>query len=174
MRGASVIQEGKAALARIAETDIKRLTEAATGATFYRDNLTDAQRAANRRIVDISAPTALAAASSANQHFAAAFMNDTFAGYVIATRHAENDRELDWLMVHPDFHGTGVAASLMQNGIAWLGEWNAMWLNVIRYNERAIRFYRRFGFEIDPDAETNHAVPHVIMRRPARTDGEKR
>ncbi|HEY1146594.1 MAG TPA: hypothetical protein VGE84_09680 [Allosphingosinicella sp.] len=33
--------------------------------------------------------------------------------------------------------------------------------------ERAIRFYWRFGFEIDPDARTDHVVPHAIMRRPA-------
>jgi ribosomal protein S18 acetylase RimI-like enzyme len=68
-------------------------------------------------------------------------------------------------MVHPDFHGTDVAASLMRHGIDWLGETNPIWLNVIRHNERAIRFYRRFGFEVDPNAKTAHIVPHVIMRR---------
>ena len=62
---------------------------------------------------------------------------------------------------HPD-----VATSLMRRGIAWLGHGNAMWLNVIRHNEPAIRFYRRFGCEIDPAAKTAHIVLHVIMRRP--------
>jgi ribosomal protein S18 acetylase RimI-like enzyme len=159
------VVDGAAALARIAPGEITRLTEAATNATFYRDDLTLEQRAANRRIVDISEATARAAARE-NQNFSAAFVDDRFAGYVIATRHAASDLELDWLMVHPDFHGTDVAASLMRCGIAWLGEGNAMWLNVIRHNERAIRFYRRFGFEIDPAAKTAHIVPHVIMRRP--------
>ena len=165
MRGPCTIRTGNDALAHATVDDITHLTEAATGATFYRDDLTEAQRAANRRIVDISAPTVLAACERANQHFAAAFVDGRFAGYVIATLHAENDRELDWLMVHPDFHGTDVAPQLMQAGIAWLDPMRPMWLNVIRHNERAIRFYRRFRFEIDPNATTNHIVPHVIMRR---------
>jgi ribosomal protein S18 acetylase RimI-like enzyme len=163
------ILEGQTAAARIAGGDITNLTEAATNATFYRDDLTPEQRAANRRIVDVSEATARIAAASPNQNFAAAFVGDRFAGFVIASRHGEGDLELDWLMVHPDFHGTDVAASLMRHGIAWLGEANPIWLNVIRHNERAIRFYRRFGFEIDPDARTDHVVPHVIMRRPPTT-----
>ena len=40
-----------------------------------------------------------------------------------------------------------------------------MWLNVVRHNERAIRFYRKHGFEIDPEAECPHVMPHWIMRR---------
>jgi ribosomal protein S18 acetylase RimI-like enzyme len=159
------VLESNDALARLAPGDVARLTEAATNATFYRDDLTPEQRAANRRIVDISEATARVAAEREYQNFAAAFVDDRFAGYVIATRHAEADLELDWLMVHPDFHGSYVAASLMRHGIAWLGEANPIWLNVIRHNERAIRFYRRFGFEIDPGATTAHIVPHVIMRR---------
>ena len=165
MTDALTILSGQAALARIPPGEIANLTQAATNATFYRDDLTADQRAANRRIVEISEATARAAAARANQDFAAAFVGDRFAGYVIATRHGEADLELDWLMVHPDFHGTDVATALMRHGIAWLGETNPIWLNVIRHNERAIRFYRRFGFEIDPDAHTAHIVPHVIMRR---------
>lgn len=167
------IVDGRDALARIAPGDIARLTEAATNATFYRDDLSPEQRAANRRIVDISEATSRAASERENQNFAAAFVGPRFAGYVIATRHSESDLELDWLMVHPDFHGTDVAASLMQHGIAWLGATNSIWLNVIRHNERAIRFYRRFGFEIDPAAKTAHIVPHVIMRRPPQPLGAK-
>ena len=53
----------------------------------------------------------------------------------------------------------------MEAGIGWLGADRPLWLNVIRHNERAIRFYRRFGFEIDPQAVTDHVVPHAIMRR---------
>ncbi len=35
----------------------------------------------------------------------------------------------------------------------------------IRHNERAIRFYRKFGFEVDTAAELNRPVPSWIMRR---------
>lgn len=147
---------------------VTRLTEAATRATFYRDDLTEAQIASNRRIVAISAPTCLAAASNAHQHFVAAYVDGAFAGYVIATVHAPDNRELDWMMVHPDFHGTPVSAALMEAGIDWLGAERPLWLNVIRHNERAIRFYRKFGFEVDADAVTDHVIPHAIMRRASR------
>jgi ribosomal protein S18 acetylase RimI-like enzyme len=159
------LRTDREALRALAPGDIHRLTEAATGATFYRDDLTDEQRAANRRVVDISEPTANAAADSATQQFAAAFAEGRFAGYVIATRHGHGDDELDWLMVHPDCHGTNVADELMRAGIAWLGPHKPIWLNVIRHNARAIRFYEKFGFKIDPTVTTAHIVPHVIMRR---------
>jgi len=156
-----------AALARSGAEAITRLTEAATAATFYRDGLTPEQVAANRRIVAISAGACAAAAASPDQRFGAAFVVGTLAGYVIATRHAPHDLELDWMMVDPAHHGGGVAPALMEAGIGWLGTDRPLWLNVIAHNERAIRFYRRFGFEIDPDARCDHVVPHAIMRRAA-------
>lgn len=160
-----VTEVGAAALNRLAPDAIANLTQAATEATFYRDDLTPEQLAANRRIIDISTSCCAGAAANDHQQFAAAFVDGCFAGYVISTIHAPDNHELDWLMVHPDFHGSGVAAALMQAGMEWLGTSRPMWLNVIRHNERAIRFYRRFGFEIDPQATTDHVVPHWIMRR---------
>lgn len=159
--------ENHAALRRAGVEAITALTAAATAATFYVDGLAAEQVAANQRIVAISAGTCAQAARNPSQLFAAAFVGDAFAGYMIATIHAEDDRELDWMMVHPNFHGCGVAGALIQSGIAWLGCDRPLWLNVIRYNERAIRFYRRFGFEIDRAATTDHVVPHAIMRREA-------
>lgn len=155
------------AMERIRPADVEALTDAATQATFYADGLTAEQIAANRRVVAISGDTALNACAKPNQHFVAAFVAGRFAGFMIATVHAEDDRELDWMMVHPDFHGSPVASALMQAGVQWLGIDQPMWLNVIAHNERAIRFYRKHGFEVDPAARTNHAVPHAIMRRPA-------
>jgi len=155
-----------AALERAGSDAITHLTEAATSVAFYREGLSDEQLAANRRIVAISAPSCAAAAVNIDQCFAGAFVGEALAGFVIATRHAPDDLELDWLMVHPEHHGSGVAGMLMEAGIAWLGADQPLWLNVIAYNERAIRFYRKFGFEIDPGARTSHAVPHAIMRRP--------
>lgn len=156
-----------AAFERIGGADIAALTEAATRATFYADGLTEEQRSANARIVAISAATCIAAAASAHQRFSAAFLGDRFAGYMIATRHAADDLELDWMMVDPACHGSGVAPALMRAGIDFLGEGKPMWLNVICHNARAIAFYRKFGFEVDPGATTAHVVPHLIMRRAA-------
>ncbi|WP_167755803.1 GNAT family N-acetyltransferase [Vitreimonas flagellata] len=159
--------EDAGALARLAPDDIARLTDSATAATFYAASLSDEQIAANKRIITISTASCAAAAANPHQAFIAAFDHDRLAGFVISTRHAENDRELDWLMVHPDFHGTAVSRLLMERGIAWLGADQPMWLNVIAFNHRAIRFYEKFGFAIDAAARTHHLVPHVIMRRPA-------
>jgi GNAT superfamily N-acetyltransferase len=155
------------ALARIAAGEIEALTRAATGATFYGPPLTDAQIGANERVVQISMSTCETAARSEAQHFAAAFVDGRFAGYVIGTLHAPESRELDWLMVHPDFHGTPVSAALMHAVMDWLRRDRPMWLSVIQFNRRAIRFYEKFGFAVDPEARTAHVVPHYIMRRPA-------
>jgi putative acetyltransferase len=145
---------------------IAALTAEATRTGFDAGWLSQEQRAANRRVVDKSAAVCAAAAVSDTQHFAAAIDAHGLAGFVIATVHGPEDRELDWLMVRPDRHGSGIADALMLEGLAWLGLDRPAWLNVIRHNERAIRFYRRFGFEIDAAAATPHAVPHWIMRRP--------
>jgi ribosomal protein S18 acetylase RimI-like enzyme len=129
--------------------------------------MTPDQLESNRRVVRIAAETVLRACESERQLFTAAFVDREFAGYMIATVHAVDDRELDWMMVHPDFHGNGVADALMRSGMDWLGADRPMWLNVIQHNERAVRFYRKHGFEVDRTMKTEHVVPHFIMRRPA-------
>ncbi|WP_395622781.1 GNAT family N-acetyltransferase [Sphingomonas daechungensis] len=145
--------------------DITALTERATNATFYRDDLRPDEIEANRRVVRISAEAALGAIRNSHQFFAAAFVDGAFAGYVISTVHASDSRELDWLMVDPAFHGNGVADALMSAGVDWLGRDRPMWLNVLQHNRRAVRFYEKHDFAIDPDARTEHLIPHFIMRR---------
>ncbi len=162
-----LILEDGAAVARLSPDLIEALTEAATATTFYRDDLSEAEHAANRRVPAMARACYAAAAERHDQGFAAAFVDDRFAGFAISTRHGPGDHELDWLMVHPAFHGRGVAAALTDHAIAWLGAAQPMWLTVLRHNACAIAFYRRFGFEIDPYARTAHVVPHWIMRRPA-------
>ena len=115
----------------------------------------------------ISAETALGAVENDHQLFTAAFIDCAFAGYMIATVHAPDSRELDWLMVDPAFHGRGVADVLMTAGVDWLGRDRPMWLNVLQHNERAIGFYRRHDFEVDPETRTEHLIPHFVMRRAA-------
>ncbi len=155
----------RAALERINADDMTSLTDRATAATFYADALTPEQVEANRKVVRIAAETALGACANEHQLFTAAFVDGRFAGYVISTVHAADDRELDWLMVDPEFHGSDVSGALMRAGMEWLGLDRPMWLNVIQHNERAIRFYQKHGFEVDHDAVIEKIVPHFIMRR---------
>jgi ribosomal protein S18 acetylase RimI-like enzyme len=161
-----VILTDTAAFERIGAQDVVAVTRAATGSTFFRDDLTPEQLERNRHIVAISGETARAAAANDHQNFAAAFVDGALAGFVIATRQGPDDHELDWLMVSPEHHGSAVAPALMAQGMAWLGAERPIWLTVIRFNERAIRFYRRFGFEIDPDAPITGVHANWIMRRP--------
>lgn len=160
-----LLQDG-AALERLEPHDIAELTRRATASTFLADDLTPRQLEGIGHVVRISSGTAMAACDNAHQMFASAFVADRFAGYVISTVHSPESRELDWLMVDPDFHGTGVAADLMHAGMEWLGTEHPMWLNVVRHNGRAIRFYQRFGFEIDREAVTPYGMPQYIMCRP--------
>ena len=153
------------ALAQASPEEITELTRGATGATYFADGLSSDESAFIERVVRISADSVTAAAGNAHQHLVAAMSDGALAGFVIATAHSDDSRELDWLMVHPRHHGGGIASPLMRAGMAWLGEDRPMWLNVVRHNERAIRFYRKHGFEIDPDAICTHVMPHWIMRR---------
>jgi ribosomal protein S18 acetylase RimI-like enzyme len=145
--------------------EIAELTRRATAATYFADGLNSDEVAFIERVVRISGASVASAAKAAHQHLVTATCGGVLAGFVIATIHAEDSRELDWLMVDPAFHGAGIAAPLMRAGIAWLGEHRPMWLNVVRHNQRAIGFYRKHGFEIDLEAECAHAMPHYIMRR---------
>ena len=153
------------ALDRTSSEEITGLTRRATKATYYADGLNEDELAFVERVVRISAECVAGAARNSNQRLMTAISGGRLAGFVIATVHAEDDRELDWLMVDPEFHGNGIAASLMHAGIDWLGDDRPMWLNVVRHNERAIGFYRKHGFEIDPEAKCPHVMPHWIMRR---------
>ena len=155
------------ATAGLEARDVVELTERATQATFYTDGLTAEQVDANRRIPLLGGQAFFEAAASEARHLAAAFAGDGLAGFMIATRHGPEDHELDWLMVDPGHHGSGLADALMEAGIRWLGSGGAIWLTVIKHNRRAISFYRRFGFEVDSSAELKRIVPTWIMRRPA-------
>ena len=156
---------GEQALRGSKIADFQELTRRATAATYFADGLTEEELGFIERVVRISGDSVTNAARNRHQHLVTATSAGKLAGFVIATVHGEDSRELDWLMVDPEFHGGGVASPLMRAGMAWLGEDRPMWLNVVRHNERAIRFYRKHGFEIDPDAEYPHVMPHWIMRR---------
>ncbi|MGX5680987.1 N-acetyltransferase family protein [Schumannella luteola] len=57
--------------------------------------------------------------------------------------------ELSKVYVHPDHHGAGLAAQLVERSIAAARDRGAVvvWLGVNQQNERANRFYEKQGFE---------------------------
>ncbi|MEI6252277.1 MAG: N-acetyltransferase [Mycobacteriaceae bacterium] len=58
--------------------------------------------------------------------------------------------ELSKMYVLAAHHGSGPSDQLMQSGIAWATDSGAaaIWLGVNRKNQRAQRFYRRYGFRV--------------------------
>jgi diamine N-acetyltransferase len=62
---------------------------------------------------------------------------------------ARNPIQLWQLYVLPSFHGTGVAAQLMDAvlGHARSQEHDVVWLGVSEHNERGMAFYRKRGFK---------------------------
>ena len=165
--GAITLLTDAAALARTDPDAITALVERSTRSTYYRDGMTAEQHGAVARIVTISAECCARAAGADAQLYIAAFDGDMLAGFVIATRHAPDNLELDWMMVGPDHQGRGIAGLLMNAGLDWLGRDKPIWLNVVAHNGRAQAFYRRFGFAVDPETPLDRVVPQVIMRRPA-------
>lgn len=79
-----------------------------------------------------------------------------FVGYGDRGDEAPGFGEIFALYVLPEYHGTGVGALLMRAGLEKLDGYPRICLWVLKENERAIRFYRRFGFV--PDGEELHSA----------------
>lgn len=166
LRRQAVLHFDGDALSRTSAEEITALTDAATRSTYYRDDLTAEQIALIQRVVAISAESCIRAADNAHELLVGAFVDGKLGGFLISTLHAEDSREINWMMVHPLHHGLGVGAALMRSGIDWLDASQPQWLNVVTHNDRAITFYRKFGFEIDGPFTPPKAISQWVMRRP--------
>jgi ribosomal protein S18 acetylase RimI-like enzyme len=71
------------------------------------------------------------------------------------------------LYVDKAHHGTGVAAQLMNESLAWFDSGRPVVLEVASYNDRAIAFYRKHGFSELKGSEHLFAdeVPAIDMVR---------
>lgn len=78
-----------------------------------------------------------------------------FAGYG-----ASRDDDLDGagevfaIYILPDYYGKGVGYRLMKEAVARLEDHRRIAVWVLKENERAIRFYERFGYRFDGREET--------------------
>src|SRR3546814_9060317 len=72
---------------------------------------------------------------------------DTLFPYTTLFRSSDDSTELHQLYVGAAAKGTGVAAALIEWGIAWARERaSILYLSVFTENPRAQAFYRRYGF----------------------------
>ena len=93
------------------------------------------------------------------------------AGTIIgsATPFIEEDgtRRVGSLYVAKAWHGKGVGAQLMQRIIDWYGNEKPIILEVASYNDRAIEFYKKWGFQKVEGSEKLHreTMPVFAMIR---------
>ncbi len=63
-------------------------------------------------------------------------------------------RRIGAIYVLPDAQGMGIGTKLMRQALDWHGRQEDIYLEVVSYNQNAIDFYKRFGFE-----QTDTIVP---------------
>jgi ribosomal protein S18 acetylase RimI-like enzyme len=71
------------------------------------------------------------------------------------------------IYVLPAYHGTGTAQKLMDAALAWLGNDKDIVIEVVAYNDRAIRFYEKYGFVATGESGDHDLMPTILMRRAA-------
>ena len=73
--------------------------------------------------------------------------------------------EVDAIYVLSEYYGRKVGYRLMNEAISRLSEFDTIFVWVLEKNERAIRFYHRYGFEFDGSKkEWNLGTPVTIVR----------
>ena len=59
----------------------------------------------------------------------------------------ENCNRIVAIYVTPDYQKKGIGGLLIKKAFFWLGDKKDIFVNAVSYNQRAIGFYNRFGFE---------------------------
>ena len=80
--------------------------------------------------------------------------NNTTVGFVVASTEDDGRKFINSIYIEPTFQGKGLGSMLMKKALDWLGGDEPIYLEVLNYNQNAIDFYERFGFE-----KTDAAVP---------------
>ena len=96
---------------------------------------------------------------------------DRVIGFCSVTK-MPNVGHVDALYLDPEFSGKGMGGEALEEGLRWLGNDKPIELEVASYNNRAIRFYERFGFRkqntIKPiDLQNRKEIPLILMVRDA-------
>lgn len=98
---------------------------------------------------------------------------DLIVGFCIVQK-GDVANHVDALYLDPEFRGQHAGSTIFKESLKWLGQEKPVELEVASYNDRAIEFYKRFGFE-DVGIGAPHFVvddkflPITNMRKPAAT-----
>lgn len=74
-------------------------------------------------------------------------IGNKIAGYADPFIDEQGHHRVGALYVDPDLHGRGIGSKLMQKVLEFYGPNKDIYLEVVSYNQNAINFYKRFGFE---------------------------
>ncbi len=80
-------------------------------------------------------------------------------GFIDPSTDEQNRRRIGAIYVSPDAQGRGIGGKLMRQVLDWYGGDQDVYLEVVSYNQKAISFYERFGFE-----KTNSVIPEELGR----------
>lgn len=80
--------------------------------------------------------------------------NNVTVGFVVASTEDDGKKFINSIYIEPTFQGKGLGTMLMQRALDWLGNDEDVYLEVLSYNQNAIDFYKRSGFE-----KTDAVVP---------------
>ncbi len=101
-----------------------------------------------------------------NDFYFIAFVNEVAAGYIrmkedeseVQAINNKKGIELKRIYVLKEYHSKKIGATLMKFALDFAAEndYDLLWLGVWEHNERAIQFYKKFGFE---DTGAQHPFP---------------
>jgi ribosomal protein S18 acetylase RimI-like enzyme len=147
--------------------NINKLAGAAIIPAFDFPLLSKKQRAETTDMVSRTQSACVEALEATDKTILVGEVHGALAGFVIIN-HASNPMpEIRWMIVFPEFQGSGIATSLMESALGCIGEKKDVMLGVVHFNKRAIYFYRKFGFEIIGEVNENYAIQRLLMKRNA-------
>ncbi|MBP9812860.1 GNAT family N-acetyltransferase [Candidatus Saccharibacteria bacterium] len=89
-------------------------------------------------------------------------------GMIFGKKNSATEATLGALYLEPSYIGKGNGRLLMDGFIEWLGKGVECDLFVVNYNERAIKFYEKYGFEIastEPAKELHLDDSHPLVAK---------
>jgi ribosomal protein S18 acetylase RimI-like enzyme len=102
-------------------------------------------------------------------------LNGKIVGFTLPAITPEGQHQIGALYVLPEVQGKGVGSQLIKESLAWHGDNRPIYLTVAAYNQNAINFYEKFGFQetgkqvedLPARKSGNKELPEIEMMRPA-------
>ena len=101
-----------------------------------------------------------------SQFYRLAEQQGEIVGFIHLMTKQDGSKHLEAIYTSPETFGTGVGASLMDAANQWIGG-DTVTLEVVSYNERARRFYEKYGFRVIQGSDHLYAdkLPVIEMKR---------